>query len=47
MEKNTICDICYGNSPSIILNCGCLLCSDCFEASTRFIEGDIENFYSC
>ena len=45
--KNNSCNICCGNSPTFILNCGCFLCSSCFEASKCFIEGDNEKCYSC
>ena len=46
MNKNR-CDMCYANDPSNILNCGCCLCSNCFEASSIFIEGHRIKCYSC
>ena len=46
MEKNC-CNMCCANNPSFILNCGCCLCSNCFEASSIFNEGDGIKCYSC
>ena len=41
------CEICCGNSPIFILSCGCFLCSNCYEVSKSFIEGDNKKCYSC
>ena len=46
MNKNS-CNICSSNSPIFILNCGCILCSNCYEVIKSFIEGDNEKCYSC
>ena len=46
MNNNT-CNICCLNSPVFILNCGCFVCSDCYEIIKSFIEGDKEICYSC
>ena len=46
MNKNT-CNICSSNSPIFILNCGCFLCTNCFEVIKSFIEGDREKCYLC
>ena len=45
--NNNSCDICCLNSPIFILNCGCFVCSDCYEVIKSFIEEDKEICYSC
>ena len=46
MEKIS-CNVCTNDNPQFILNCGCFVCSDCFEVIKSFIEGDKEICYSC
>lgn len=46
MNNNT-CDACLNYSPNFILNCGCFLCSNCYEVIKSFIEGDKEKCYQC
>ena len=41
------CDACINCSPNFILNCGCFLCSNCYEVIKSFIEGDNEKCYVC
>jgi hypothetical protein len=45
--NNNSCNICCLNSPIFILNCGCFVCSDCYEVIRSFIEEDKEICYSC
>ena len=46
MEKIT-CNVCTKENPNFILNCGCSLCSNCYEVVRSFIEGDQQKCYSC
>ena len=46
MEK-IICDLCANENIQFILNCGCSLCSNCYEVAKSFIEGDNQRCYSC
>ena len=46
MEK-TLCDVCTKDNPKFILNCGCSLCSNCYEVVKSFIEGDSQKCYVC
>ena len=45
--NNNLCNICCGSSPIFILSCGCFLCSNCYEVSKSFIEGDKKKCYLC
>ena len=46
MNNNNF-NICCLNSPIFILNCGCFVCSDCYEVIRSFNEEDKEICYSC
>ena len=46
MEK-ILCDVCTKDNPKFILNCGCSLCSNCYEVVKSFIEGDSQKCYVC
>lgn len=47
--KNNIfgCNICLCQDPIFILNCGCILCQDCFEVAKSFNECDKVVCHSC
>ena len=45
--NNNSCYICSNNSPIFILNCGCIVCANCFEVIKSFIEGDNQKCYLC
>ena len=46
MEKIS-CNVCSNENPIFILNCGCSLCSNCYEVVKSFIEGDNQRCYVC
>ena len=46
MEKLS-CDVCTNKNPQFILNCGCSLCSNCYEVVKSFIEEDNQKCYVC
>ena len=46
MEK-LVCNVCTNNNAIFILNCGCSLCSNCYEVAKSFIEEDTQKCYIC